>query len=98
VAHLRVEGEQAGQLAGRGQELQRALAAEGLKLGQLEIERPAVPAATPHGQARAGADPGAPQGQRERAERDEATPGPQVAAATPSRRPSGRATAHHVEA
>ncbi len=97
VAHVRMEGEQAAQLAGRGQELQRALAAEGLKLGQLEIEKPAVPAAPQGGQARTAADQGAPQGQREAPERDEPSGAPRQGAA-PARKPTGRSTAHHVEA
>jgi flagellar hook-length control protein FliK len=97
VAHLRVEGEQAGRLAGRSHELQQALAAEGLALGQLELERPAVPAAPAGQPPRSAADQGTPQGERERPERDEPTPGQHTGAA-PARRPSGRATAHHVEA
>jgi hypothetical protein len=102
VAHLRVEGEQAGQLVGRGQELQRALAAEGLKLGQLEVERPPAPSAalgdgarTAGEQGQAGGQPGQPQ---DRPDRD---PGPAAQGAGPAtsaRRPTGRATAHHVEA
>jgi hypothetical protein len=97
VAHVRVEGEQAAQLAGRGHELKQALAAEGLKLGHLEVERPQVQGAPQGGQAQTAADQGSPQGQRDRPERDDPTPGARTAAA-PARRPSGRATAHHVEA
>jgi hypothetical protein len=98
VAHLRVEGEQAAQVVGHGQELQRALAAEGLKLGRLEVDRPAVPVA-PHGEAtRFAADQGAPQGQRDRPEQGAPGAGSRTATATPQRRPSGRASAHHVEA
>jgi len=113
VAHLRVEGEQGPQLAQRSQELQRALAADGLKLGQLEVERPQsqsqVPA--PADQAPSTADQGwsggQPRGQQEPAEQG-ASPGATPSAtggATASaessagpRRPAGRTSAHHVEA
>jgi hypothetical protein len=96
VAHVRVEGDQAAQLAGRGHELQRALAAEGLKLGHLEIDRPVVPAPS-QGDARTAAEQGPRQGQQERPERDQPTSGAPADAAA-ARRPAGRTTAHHVEA
>ncbi|MBK9518755.1 MAG: hypothetical protein IPO09_15685 [Anaeromyxobacter sp.] len=102
VAHVRVEGEQAATVVGRGQELQRALAAEGLRLGQLEVERPQPQAAPPEA-ARAAAGHEAPQGRQDRPDRDPpggpagdrplSTPG-----APQGRRPAGRTTAHHVEA
>jgi hypothetical protein len=98
VAHVRVEGEQASQLAGRGQELQRALAAEGLKLGRLELEPPKAPASPQGDLARGAADQGQQAGARDRPERESTTSGSQPGATTPPRRPSGRATVHHVEA
>lgn len=97
VAHVRVEGDQAAQVAGHGQELQRALAAEGLKLGRLEVDRPQAQATPTTPSPHAAADQQLPQGHGERPEREEpAHHGP--AQPAPGRRPSGRTTAHHVEA
>jgi hypothetical protein len=101
VAHLRVEGEQAPQLLQHGQELQRALAAEGLKLGQLEAERPQAQAAAPADAARTAPDQGQgggpPPGQRDPADHDATPADPRASGPGPSR-PSSRRTAHHVEA
>jgi hypothetical protein len=98
VAHVRLEGEQAPQLAQRAPELQRALAAEGLQLGRLEVERPAVhaPADAPRTAGDQTPSSGQQQGQQER---DEQPPERAQAAPSPSpRHLSSRASAHHVEA
>lgn len=99
VAHLRVEGDQAGLLVGRGQELQRALAAEGLKLGHLEAERPQVAAAPQADTSRSSLEQGEPRGQRERETAGEpAQPHRAPGTAAPARRAQVRTSDHHVEA
>ena len=106
VAHVRVEGEQATQVAARGLELERALASQGLTLGRLEAEpaQPAPAPATSSGQARADTQGGAGQGgstaqQDDRPPPQDSTGAPGLAPAQPAaRRAAARATVHHVVA
>jgi flagellar hook-length control protein FliK len=110
VAHLRLEGEQAPALVQHGHELQRALAAEGLKLGQLEAERPQARVSSPADGAPSAGDQGRsgllPQGQPDLSDQSDrpgqGAPGSSAAAehtVSPGpRRASGRSSAHHVEA